>query len=280
MGSGIDKDLPNCDFVAAEALLEQTRDVFRKRGILLTKASSKSEHQESYGNNDNLQWIKEFIIPADAPAFYNSINSPEDIQQLNSMIEEKLTELQNNLKTFLLNNGDIEEPIKRKITIFASTHLVTAKKAVKFKVRNSLKKDIETCNNVEDLRNATGRIYSDFIKKELLDHIMLPLYEGIQFNFREESYHWVLQKMNQFLSDLGVMTVDVEIGKKITDEMPYQFSPENTDIKYLTDNPENKDIIQKICRYAYVFNEEKGFDNRLIMDGEVLVLVYRPGGKS
>mgnify|MGYP006916245080 CR=1 FL=1 len=79
--------------------------------------------------------------------------------------------------------------------------------------------------------------------------------------------------MNKFLADLGIFTIEVNIGEKIDEELPYGFSPESN--KHITNDPAQKDVIYDILRYAYAFQENKDLENQRIIDGEVVVFVLR-----
>ena len=263
----------------AEELLSQIKNFCRGKGIILPKIFGARDEAEkkSEAPADNSQWVKPFIIQTDEPAFYLKIDSPDDIASLNKDLEQALSDLQDSLKKFLENNRDLEESLRSKINTFATSLLVQAKKAVKFKFKKLMNEVVNNCNTVEELRDSAGKHYADIIKQDLLDRIVYPLYDGLQQNPKEEAYLWVLNEVNSFLADLGVMTVNISVGERWDENNPfYKPAEESTSDEYATTNADEKDLIRAVLRYAYAFQEDKGADNRQIAEGTIIVMVYRP----
>lgn len=265
------------DLAAAENLLSEVKQFLLSKGIMLTKKFSGDQSAKSE-TLDPALWIKPFVLQASAPAFYLYINSPDDIPAKNADLESRLNALQSELKNFLQNNSDLNESLADKINTLASSVLTQTKRAVKFGLKKSLAQDIKNCNRVEELREAAKRRYGDFLKKNFLEEIMVPLYEGLKQSPHESAYLYVLDKVNNFLADLGVETVGISVGEKFDENLPYTPIAESDSPQYITANAEEKDIIREIFRYAYAFQEDKGAENYSIMEGEVAVMVYRPGG--
>ena len=265
--------------MAAEELLEQIKKFFRAKGIILPTIFVTRDETEKFSESPavNLQWVQSFIIQTDEPAFYLKIDSPDDIAILNQDLEQALSELQDSLKKFLENNRELEESLRSKINTFATAHLVQAKKAVKFRLKKLKTEVANNCNTVEELRELAGKHYATFIKQELLERIVYPLYDGLEQNPKEEAYLWVLNEVNRFLADLGVMTINISVGEYWDENNPF-YSPaeESTSDKYATTNPDEKGLICEVLRYAYAFQENKDADNRQIAEGIIIVKVYRP----
>ena len=272
-------DLIAYESMAAEELLEQIKKFFRAKGIILPTIFVTRDETEKFSESPavNLQWVQSFIIQTDEPAFYLKIDSPDDIAILNQDLEQALSELQDSLKKFLENNRELEESLRSKINTFATAHLVQAKKAVKFRLKKLKTEVANNCNTVEELRELAGKHYATFIKQELLERIVYPLYDGLEQNPKEEAYLWVLNEVNRFLADLGVMTINISVGEYWDENNPF-YSPaeESTSEKYATTNPDEKGLICEVLRYAYVFQENKDADNRQIAEGIIIVKVYRP----
>lgn len=206
------------------------------------------------------------------------IYSPDDIATSNQKLEQDLSDLQNSLKKFLENNPELDESLRSKINTFATTHLLQAKKAVKFRLKKLKGEAANNCNTVDELRNLAGKYYADFVRQELLERIVYPLYDGLKQNPNEDAYLWVLNEVNRFLADLGVMTVNISVGEHWDENNPF-YSPapeESASDEYATTNADEKDLIRDILRYAYVFQEDKDADNRQIAEGTIIVMVYRP----
>ena len=273
------KDLKAFNMTEVQSLLERVMEYFISVGIRIEKNfDSGGAETTSENKADETQWIRFFVIQPTESAFYLQINSPDDISEINKDLERKLKNLQSELKRFLENNNELAEDLKSKINTFATSALV---KAQQFVVRGGLKKLVDVaknCNSVDEIRGEAGKRYADFIKKELLDRIVFPLYDGLRMNPKEEAYRYVLNKTNQFLADLGVMTVNVSVGDLFDDNSFYTPAEESNSDEYRTTNAEEKDIIRAVLRYAYVFQEDKGADNRQISEGEVIVMSYKPEG--
>lgn len=272
-------DLIAYESMAAEELLEQIKKFFRAKGIILPTIFVTRDETEKFSESPavNLQWVQSFIIQTDEPAFYLKIDSPDDIAILNQDLEQALSELQDSLKKFLENNRELEESLRSKINTFATAHLVQAKKAVKFRLKKLKTEVANNCNTVEELRELAGKYYATFIKQELLERIVYPLYDGLEQNPKEEAYLWVLNEVNRFLADLGVMTINISVGEYWDENNPFYFpAEESTSDKYATTNPDEKGLICEVLRYAYVFQENKDADNRQIAEGIIIVKVYRP----
>ena len=72
------------------------------------------------------------------------------------------------------------------------------------------------------------------------------------------------------------MTVNISVGEVYDENSPYIPSEESQSEKFTTTFAQEKDTIREILRYAYAFQEDNGA--RIIMDGEVIVMVYQPEG--
>lgn len=276
------EDLNVYETTATEDLLEQVKNFFRAKGIILSPIFAARDEAEKNSESpaEKLQWIKPFIIETDEPAFYLKIYSPDDIATSNQKLEQDLSDLQNSLKKFLENNPELDESLRSKINTFATTHLLQAKKAVKFRLKKLKGEAANNCNTVDELRNLAGKHYADFVRQELLERIVYPLYDGLQQNPNEAAYFcylWVLNEVNRFLADLGVMTVNISVGEHWDEDNPF-YSPaaESASDEYTTTNADEKGLIREVLRYAYVFQENKGADNRQIAEGTIIVMVYRP----
>lgn len=278
-----------CDFALCDALLEETQKLFRVKGIIFSSGRKKSvdAQKKAIETGDEAgAWVKEFALPAETQAFYLQINSRDEAVERGKEIGEQIAQIQGRLQTFLQNNSDLEAEIAKKIKTFASTHLTKARKYLLNGLAKELNKDMDTANSIEEVREAVGKRYSSFLKREIFDRIIEPLYEGIKKSVQEadtegeEAYRAVLRELNSFFSGLGVTTITVAVGEKMPPDVPYGFSEESTSAKYTTTDLSEKDIVREIRRYAYVFQEEKGSENRVVVDGEVIVAVYRPGGAA
>lgn len=268
------EDKPNISVV--ENLLNALSNFFRDKAIVVkSRAKTKDNAAE---NTKNSQWIKDFIIQPSESAFYLRINSPEDIQTLNAELNSALKSTQDSLKRFLKNNSELEETLKRKVTSFIG-HLEKAMiQVTKGRLKKELKNVGETCNDVDEMIEKAGKLYAKFIKDDILEQIMYPSYEGLRHNPNETVYFSVVKEINQFLANLGVMTIQIDEGDVWQDDSQYNTSEESKADEYKTNDENQKDIVRAVLRYAYAFQENKGEDNLQIADGEVIVMVYKPEG--
>ena len=277
------EELAIYDPVVAETLLQEVKEELSARGIILGRKAVKNDDLGADGATvDNVDWVRPFFIDEGESAFYLKLNSADsgDIATINEGLEKRLTRLQEKLKQFLENNDNIDEALRSKISTFATSNLNQAKKAVKFGLKKGLISDAKECNSMEDLFDAAGKRYANFVRQELLERILIPLYEGLQAEPGEGAYLFTLKQMNELLSGLGVYTVPIGVGEVYDDNSPYTPSDESQEAKYQTDNIEDKDKVYAILSYAYAFQEDKGVNNRHIKDGSVIVRAYRPGGVS
>ena len=271
------KDLVSYDSTAAESLLTQIKNFFMSKGIVMTKKFGGAKSQQNQSSPaDYALWIKPFIIQTNEPAFYLDIDSPDDVAATRADLEKRLTDLQGKIKTFLQNNNDLDENLLSKIQTLANANLSRAIKATQFGLKNKLASDVKKCNSVNDLQDIASRRYREFFEKEFLERIIVPLYEGLRQNPKETAYLWILQEVNNFLADLGVMTVDISIGDFYDEKKPYEPSEESRSA--ITTDAADKDKIREVLRYAYAFQEDKGAENSVIMLGKVIVAVYQAGG--
>ena len=263
----------------AEELLSQIKKFSRASGIILSPifAARDDAEKNSESSAEKSQWIKPFVVQTDEPAFYLKIDSPDDIATSNQELDQALSDLQNSLKNFLENNPELDKSLRSKINTFATLNLVQAKKAVKFRLKKLKGEAANNCNTVDELRNLAGKHYAALVRQELLERIVYPLYDGLQQNPNEDAYLCVLIEVNRCLADLGVMTVNVSVGEHWDENNPF-YSPaaESASDEYATTNADEKDLIRDILRYAYVFQEDKGADNRQIAEGTIIVMTYRP----
>ena len=156
--------------------------------------------------------------------------------------------------------------------------LTQAKKIIHVGLQKSLKADSAAANTMEDLYIALRRRYANFVKAELLERIMFPLYDGLRESPNETAYIWTVRQVNEMFADLGIMTVPVKVGDIYDDNLPYIPSEESQDEKYQTNDNSEKDKICEILRYAYTFKDDAAGESQRINDGSVIVKVYRPEG--
>lgn len=273
--------LAEYDLAGSEALLQEVKNILNARGIMLVRRAAKPEgHEETSmaSSTPQVDWIRPFFLEKGEAAFYLKLNSAEDIAAINGDLEKRLTNLQEKLKQFLENNDDLEEGLRSKINTFAASNLGQAKKAIKFGLRKKLMGDAKECNSIEDLLELAGRQYAAFIRQELLERILVPLYEGLRNNPGEAAYLFVLGRVNELLAGLGIYTVPVNVSEVYDEKNPYIPSDESQEAEYQTENIDEKDRICAVLRYAYAFREDKGTDDRGIMEGSVITRVYRQGG--
>ncbi len=245
---------------SAATLLGEIEKFCLSKGIILQRNSNSKIADKN--------WIRKFIIQTDAPPFYLEINSPSDIEKINGDLNERLENLQRKVKNFLQNNGAMNKNLQDKINTLGNKLLDTAKRYIKFGLKNSLQRELKNCNNIEDLRDAAGKCYGEFIKKELLERVFRPLYDELRQKPNDAAYSWLLNGLNQILASLGVMTVNVKIGGRYDENQPYIPAE-----KFITSNPQEKDIICAVVRYAYAFTNE-----RIISEGKLIVAKFQQGG--
>ena len=262
----------------SENLLTEIKKFLLSKGIMLRQKFSAVKNSEIQSSKSNSDLIKPFIIQTDTPAFYLEINSPDDISKVNEQLENLLTNLQTDLKNFLDTNSDLDSVIADKINTFATSNLTAAKKAFKFNLKKSLLAEIKNCNTIDELREVARRYYGNFLEKEFLQRIMVPLYEGIKQTPTKQAYIWTLGKVNDFLSELGVMTAEISVGDVWNENSLYIPANSEYSKKFSTTNAQEKDTVREILQYAYIFNENRGAENYPIMDGEVIVMVYKTEG--
>ena len=91
------------------------------------------------------------------------------------------------------------------------------------------------------------------------------------------AYEFILREVNEFLAELGILTLTVEIGEKVPDDddFPYELKP----FENFTSDFDKKDSVVEIERYAYVFNEGRGVENFPVCEGSAVVMIYGNSGR-
>ncbi|MDQ7073997.1 MAG: hypothetical protein Q9O24_02330 [Gammaproteobacteria bacterium] len=95
--------------------------------------------------------------------------------------------------------------------------------------------------------------------EDILDNLLPTISTGMR---ESNAYNGVLNCLNEFLSKLGVYTLDIDMNK----ECDYNtISPQNCE-DCETDDGSKKDMIKELISYPYVLNEEQ-----VIMEGKVML---------
>jgi len=97
------------------------------------------------------------------------------------------------------------------------------------------------------------------ILKDIVDSLIPTISTGMREN---SAYDGILSLLNKFLSQLGIYTMDIDIGK----ECNYDFlDPQECD-DCETDDIDKKDIIKEVLSYPYIIDDEQ-----IVVEGKVIL---------
>jgi len=96
--------------------------------------------------------------------------------------------------------------------------------------------------------------------KDIIDSLIPTISTGMREN---SAYNGVLVSLNKFLSQLGIYTMDLDIGKKYTNFD--LLDPQECD-DCETKDLEKQDIIKEILSYPYLLNEKQ-----IVLEGKVIL---------
>jgi len=102
--------------------------------------------------------------------------------------------------------------------------------------------------------------------EDIVDSLIFTISRGMREN---SAYDGILSLLNKFLSQLGIYTMDIDIGK----ECNYEFlDPQECD-DCETDDIDKKDIIKEVLSYPYILNEKQ-----IVIDGKVILWKVKHNG--
>jgi len=96
--------------------------------------------------------------------------------------------------------------------------------------------------------------------KDIIDNLLDTISTGLKEN---SAYEGILSYLNNFLSQLGIYTIDLDITKKY-DNLDLLDPQECDDCK--TEDLEKQEMIKEILSYPYILNEEQ-----IVLEGKVIL---------
>lgn len=247
------------DEINQKELIEQmkliNKDVSKlceENGIIIPFSSNSGVNNSDTTEIENLM-EKYFFIPKENDPIYTGIQNIDDVNKCIKNIEEYTIDLIEKMNKFLDDNeSECDEESVRSIDLIIN---LINKYSIRIKRLNKLQFDIDNIEK-EFCQNLIGIIKNNFIET-----IIPSIIVGIKSNNRQP-YIITIQYINKYLSNLGIYTYELKENEK----MNYDLAKlDEESANNITNNKELKDIIKRINRYPYMF------DNYLIVEGEASV---------
>ena len=274
-------ELQPFDFEACENLNNNVEEFFLNKGIISTMSSAKIDApiNEEQGSNahsaesDVNAWLKPFKMEHSRKAFYLDINGADGIDKWNKAIYEGLTSLIDEVNGHLKDNESrLGESASKKLQHYKSM-LIRARKAFKIMTRSVKKEFEQSCTTVDDIRKVVARKYASFFKDRLLEPIIISVYDGVKMKQGSITYQWLANKIREFLTQFGVITLNIDVGDKFDFDGPYDITDDSCN--NITNNEIQNECVKEIYHYAYAFQEDDNYWP--IMNGLVSVWKYEKG---
>lgn len=235
----------------AQDLLNEVHKIFIDNNLQIV-----SINDEEKTNVDDL--IKLFNIEKIKEPVYSNVKNIEDANRVIQDISEEIKKFRINISEVLTANenlaqNDVEEAlyaISRAISNFDKVFLRQVSRGID-----------DTLESSEEIREKLSSNLSDTLNHRFIRNIIRPLYEGIKFK-NCEIYRIIIRKINEFLQNLGIYTINLEKnGKFEYDFVEPQESKDNITSDYKLDEK-----IKEIYQYPYVFDLEN-----IVSPGEIVI---------
>jgi len=215
------------------------------------KDSVQEDNKEEFTNDLSL-----FKIKKNKESVFKKISSIDTLNEVKQEIKSEYEKFTNDfLDYFERVENQLDEKQIQSFEIIEKTIKNRAKKLNstidKFKIENSW---------------GVSKIEEEFyfrLQKNLKD-IVSSLVPTISTGMKENSaYNGILISLNDFLSKLGIYTIDLDLDRKYED---FHFlDPQECD-DCETNDLNKQDIIKEVLTYPYILNED-----RVVVEGRVIL---------
>ena len=260
------------DFKADRQLTEDALALLARAGIHFQVSTPKRAEEEVAAFSN--EWLEKFVIDTDNPAFFLNIKSPDDVRAFNEKFIARLAKIQATFNKYIDDNSDVlSEEMQKKIISFKAP-FSRAESGVSSR-RKIIERKVSEANSIEEVRGELRKVFTGYLKN-IFSHVINPLCDGMRLT-SDAAYEFILREVNEFLAELGILTLTVEIGGKVPDDddFPYELKPSEN----FTSDFDKKDSVVEIERYAYVFNEGRGVENFPVCEGSAVVMIYGNSGR-
>ncbi len=202
--------------------------------------------------------IKRFIVRSSEKPIFQKLNGADDIKDLLEDINDLAKAMGNSIDDIVqsyeeqLKNDQVVE------TIDMISRLVQKfRKALNARVK---KFHVDDAVTVDEMQSDFFDLISKILKENLIERIIPAIYEGMKIG-NVEIYDLILGKINNFLSAMGIRTLEIEAGQKIN----YDFCRPTESEENSTDDYRLKEVIKEIRQLPYIFDED-----HIVVEGEVI----------
>ena len=228
--------------------------------VYIEKKETKKEKNKEYSQDD----LSPFKIERNRESIFERITSIDKLNEVKKDIIDKYDNFSDDYLDFFdraESQGQLED---KQIKSFEIIDKIIKNRGKK------LKGNINKFN-IEDSW-TTSKIKEEFYFKlqKNLNDIVDSLIPAISTGMRESSaYKGVLTSLNNFLSQLGIYTMDLKTGEVCN----YEFiAPQDCD-DCETEDESKKDIVKEILSYPYILSEEE-----IVVEGKVILWKVKHNG--
>ena len=218
------------------------------------------EENKKITNHIQKNFIKEFIIlkKEENTPIYKICTKKSDLKGTFELFYDRLNDFIDDLKGLINNTTDdnLINNLNSYIKVIEKSKIIYKNQII---VRRNIFKEAETIN---ELQEEIQGLFSLIMEKYIIFVLIDALYERLK-NGNSNIYKEVLKKLNKFLQDNGVYTLNIKAGDLMDPEcMEATFDS----AKNITEDESKYDTISEIRRYPYYFEDEVK-----IIDGKVKV---------
>lgn len=204
-----------------------------------------------------------FIIHPSNPPFFDGVKDKREIEERLSLLEDEIYQLCDSIADIIdqISEAGAHEDDQLYDTLEMILSLIQRFQK-SFKARSK-----KLRLNLLDIGVEPEELY-DFLQKilddKLIKRVMPVIYDGMK-DEHEAIYESFLVRINEFLSVLGVHTLQIQAGQ----EMNYEFCTPIDSNNNITNDKKLKEIIKDVRQLPYIFDEE-----HIVSEGEVVVWRY------
>lgn len=244
------KSLTGFSFETCRNLIDEVRVFFGKQGILAPKTANEASGtgEAEHAEGGTAAGLDMFAIRKEQAqqAFFLSVNGVDDVASCLHNFTEGLHSLHEDIASYAGRNLEIGEDVRRKISQFN----VSIAKATGLMEGNRGKRIEAACKEkvtVDEQRRELGGQLGKLISERLMDGVMEPIYEDPR-----PAYEFIVQKINGFLAQWGIVTIDIKAGEPMNYELPCTVMPGSEE-----GTEEQHGTIREVHHFPYVWNEDR-----------------------
>ncbi|MFI3211490.1 MAG: hypothetical protein R3Y64_10640 [Peptostreptococcaceae bacterium] len=243
---------------------KRCEDLFREVNKLFRETSNlesiKSKELDLAKSSNNI--IDLFKIEKINGDIFDTIVDFNSLLSIRQDILDRLNKLNMSLKDLLENDKSIDEQVSKSIKAMYKEIRVLIKD---FEKDKKLRKDILDTDSLEVIREKCISNLSSMINRVVISNLIHSVFEGIKHS-NDYNYEIVLNMINDFLSELGIVTYLLFEGEKL-DNDKYDLVDIEEFGSEITIDYNKKECIKSVLQYPYIFKKY----NHIVSEGKVTV---------